>query len=119
MQKRVQQTKLELKALTQKLTSLLPINDIQQQQLTLKQLQHQLHHSIQAVLLQKHTLLRQNMRTLSAVSPLNTLERGYSITSNEQGSVIQAATQVSVGENVTLKLHQGQLKCEVKQINDD
>jgi exodeoxyribonuclease VII large subunit len=119
MQKRVQQTKLELKALTQKLTSLLPINDIQQHRLTLKQLQHQLHHSMQAVLLQKRTLLSQNMRTLSAVSPLNTLERGYSITTNEQGSVIQTAKQVSLGENVTLKLHQGQLKCEVKQINDD
>jgi exodeoxyribonuclease VII large subunit len=51
---------------------------------------------------------------LNALSPLKVLERGYSITlkSNNRKVVTDAAT-VELGENLTIRLHKGELLCSV------
>jgi exodeoxyribonuclease VII large subunit len=64
--------------------------------------------------------LQQQMRTLAAVSPLNTLERGYSIaTEADSNAVLVNAGQVKVGDAVTVRLHQGSINCEVKNIENN
>ena len=70
--------------------------------------------------LQKHRAhLTQQIRTLSAVSPLNTLERGYSITTEDStGKVVQSADEVDCKQLINVRLQQGQLLCEVKEIKD-
>ena len=56
------------------------------------------------------------MRTLSVVSPLNTLERGYSITSDSQtGNVIYRSDEVAIGQSLQIRLFEGQLDCEVRR----
>jgi exodeoxyribonuclease VII large subunit len=52
---------------------------------------------------------------LGSLSPLAVLERGYSITCTDDGTILKTATQTSTGEAVQVRLHQGQLKCEVKE----
>jgi exodeoxyribonuclease VII large subunit len=60
--------------------------------------------------------LAQLMRTLSVVSPLNTLERGYSITSDSQtGNVIYRSDEVAIGQSLQIRLFEGQLDCEVRR----
>jgi exodeoxyribonuclease VII large subunit len=51
---------------------------------------------------------------LNALSPLKVLERGYSITlrANNRRVVTDAAT-VELGENLTIRLHRGELVCSV------
>lgn len=54
------------------------------------------------------------MSTLKAVSPLATLDRGYAI-ATRQGRVLFNARDVSLGDELTLKLSQGSLICQVTQ----
>jgi exodeoxyribonuclease VII large subunit len=90
------------------------------QQGTLQQVQKQLHVSMQQILTTKKITLSQQMRTLAAVSPLSTLERGYSITTAaETGEVLQNVKSVELGDEINVRLQRGQLNCEIKEINND
>jgi exodeoxyribonuclease VII large subunit len=93
---------------------------VKSQRHTVQQLQKQLHVSMQQVLSTQKSKLSQQMRTLAAVSPLNTLERGYSITTvAPTGEVLQNVTNVELGDSINVRLQQGLLNCEIKEINND
>ena len=93
---------------------------VKYQQARLQQLQKQIQVSMQQILTTKKTKLSQQIRTLAAVSPLSTLERGYSITTAaETGEVLQNVETVELGDSINVRLQHGQLNCEVKEINDD
>lgn len=63
--------------------------------------------------------LAQQVRTLAAVSPLNTLERGYSITTRAHtAEVLTRADKVEIGEEIQVRLLQGHLACEVKGVSE-
>lgn len=53
---------------------------------------------------------------LNTVSPLNTLGRGYAILQTDDGAVVQNSNQVSVGQTLQARLHQGELQCRVESI---
>lgn len=56
--------------------------------------------------------------SLDAMSPLKVLSRGYSFVQKTDGSVVKAATEVTMGESLKLRLSRGSLSCEVKEIED-
>lgn len=58
-------------------------------------------------------------RTLEAVSPLATLDRGYAIVTNQKKKVITQSHQVQSGDEIGIRLAQGRLKCEVKEVHHD
>ncbi len=58
----------------------------------------------------------QASQLLHGVSPLATLERGYSITLNPEGKAIREVSQVRAGETLTTRLHQGELDVQVTAI---
>ncbi|PHS33021.1 MAG: exodeoxyribonuclease VII large subunit [Methylophaga sp.] len=70
--------------------------------------------------LQKYQLhLTQQIRTLSAVSPLNTLERGYSITTAvKTGKVVHNTNDIELNQQINVRLQQGSLLCEIKEIKE-
>ena len=93
---------------------------MQRQQQNVLQLQKQLHNGMQQLITKNKTKLSQQMRTLAAVSPLNTLERGYSITTlATSGQVLQTIDDVELGQAINVRLQQGQLMCEVKEKKHD
>jgi len=47
-------------------------------------------------------------------SPLKVLERGYAIATDASGNVLRDADQAGIGEAVSIQLHRGRLKTEVK-----
>jgi len=106
--------------LFQRLTHLSPQPFIEQQQLNVVK-QNELLHRVMQQKLDKHKLnLAQQMRTLAAVSPLSTLERGYSITTDvDTGHVLQSSEGIKAGNRINVKLHQGQLECEVSKVKHD
>lgn len=57
--------------------------------------------------------LTTQVQALQIVSPLATLERGYSIVLSERKEVIQAAAQTVIGQSLTVKLSEGELKVRV------
>lgn len=56
------------------------------------------------------------MARLDALSPLAVLTRGYSITQNESGEIVRNAHQTDVGERITVRVAEGRLSAEVKEI---
>jgi exodeoxyribonuclease VII large subunit len=53
--------------------------------------------------------------TLHALSPLKTLAKGYALVS-AKGRIINTVDAVCVGDELELKLNDGELKCNVAQI---
>jgi exodeoxyribonuclease VII large subunit len=53
------------------------------------------------------------VRTLQAVSPLATLERGYAIVTNEAGQVIRRADEISDGATINAQLGRGRVRAVV------
>lgn len=56
---------------------------------------------------------------LNALSPLAVLERGYSVTTDENGRVLKRIKQISPGDQITVTLSDGSLKCRVMNINKE
>ena len=66
----------------------------------------------------RRELLGNLARTLHAVSPLETIGRGYAvITSAETGNVISSVSQVEAGDSVSAQLKDGKLDCTVDTVN--
>ncbi|MDO8729968.1 MAG: exodeoxyribonuclease VII large subunit [Candidatus Omnitrophota bacterium] len=56
---------------------------------------------------------------LHALSPLSVLDRGYSITFDEQGRILKKASQVKPGDRLRTRLHQGHLRSRVEEIEGE
>lgn len=54
-------------------------------------------------------------RTLQAVSPLATLDRGYAILTTESGAVLRDAAQVAAGQVIQARLARGRVRARVEQ----
>ena len=54
---------------------------------------------------------------LAVLSPLNTLERGYSICLKDKKSM-RSSNEAGVGDSVTVQLHQGYLHCRVEETKE-
>lgn len=94
-------------------------SQLKQSQRRLQDLQLQLQKNIRHQLQRCQQQLAQHIRTLSAVSPLNTLDRGYSITTDAGGSVITNSDSVTVDQALKIRLHHGALACRVTGKVDD
>ena len=62
-----------------------------------------------------HTLAQR----LNALSPLATLQRGYSISRKTDGQVLTSAEQVLIGDRVEIQLADGHLACRVEELSSE
>jgi exodeoxyribonuclease VII large subunit len=62
--------------------------------------------------------LQSHSAQLQAVSPLATLQRGYSVASTAQGKVLTSVQGLSPGDSFLLRLADGQLKAQVLHTGD-
>jgi exodeoxyribonuclease VII large subunit len=62
----------------------------------------------------KKSQLSNVARTLNAISPLQTLERGYSITLNDKGEAILSVSQLNPGDKIETRLHKGLIFSQVE-----
>ncbi|MGH8459688.1 MAG: exodeoxyribonuclease VII large subunit, partial [Nevskiales bacterium] len=90
---------------------------------TLRQLQQQLDNRLQLaserVLEKKTHALALLSGVLDRLSPLKTLERGYAIASLSGGPVVTDVAAVQLGDRLALRLHRGELDCEVTGIHPE
>ena len=56
--------------------------------------------------------------SLDAMSPLKVLERGYAIAHDEHGRVIREASDVSIGDELRLRLWKGSVDCRVEVVTE-
>lgn len=117
MYQRLKHHHLRCTGLTARLRTQRPDRRIQQLQERLSALSQRLQTTMVQRLKDGTYRLGSTSRALHAVSPLQTLGRGYGIIRSYPGKeVIRRAEQVQVGEQVEALLSQGRLLCQVKEI---
>jgi exodeoxyribonuclease VII large subunit len=58
------------------------------------------------------------LQQLNALSPLAVLRRGYSLTTDAEGSVVRRSRDVRPGDRLTTRLDEGRLTSEVLDVHD-
>ncbi|VAW53598.1 Exodeoxyribonuclease VII large subunit [hydrothermal vent metagenome] len=110
----INEKKHALKYHTQSLINNRPDQFINYQQNQLKELTTKLAYQSQLIIKNKKQQLANMSRTLQAVSPLNTLSRGYSITRDIKGHTIDNATQLRKGDLIINEFHRGKITSRVE-----
>ncbi len=93
-----------------------PVIAVRNYRNTIERLQQQAQFCIKSILQQHQSRLSNLASTLNAVSPLQTLSRGYSITRHADGQTISSTDSVSVDELINTRLHTGQLISRIEKI---
>ncbi|AJQ94497.1 exodeoxyribonuclease VII large subunit [Gynuella sunshinyii] len=99
----------------QRLMSHTPDETLNQLKKELNRTHNSLLQAIRLIIQKRSEALRANARELNAVSPLATLERGYSITLSQQQTAITSLSQVEVGDVIETRLHQGRVLSKVEK----
>jgi exodeoxyribonuclease VII large subunit len=85
--------------------------------LQLKNIFRQLKQASKQDLQRKQQNLQLQIQRLNTISPLATLERGYAIVTQNNGTPVTSSDQIDIGETLNAKLATGQLSCIVESIN--
>ena len=81
---------------------------------TIDSLEVSYHKSLRERIDTKNDLLQAITDRLNALSPLATLERGYSITRTSSGDIITSNQQINIGDRLNVTLSDGGLVCTVE-----
>ena len=101
------------------LSSLSPKNQVAQKLEILKNIDLLLKNSMRNSLQKTNVMLGSLARNLSSVSPLNTLERGYSITYDSELKPIRSTKSVSIGDTIHTHIDKGSIASTVSKIQPD
>ncbi len=112
MLKRVEQNKIHLTHLSQRLVD--PRQRLAEMRKNLKQTQQRLKMALVNQVKLKRARWERAISNLNALSPLAVLSRGYSITSDANGEILTQSNQVKSGDLLTTRLHNGQVHSVVQ-----
>ncbi|EOW0802001.1 exodeoxyribonuclease VII large subunit [Vibrio parahaemolyticus] len=90
-----------------------PVKHLAQQKSRLERIEHKLLDAMDRKLLTMRHQLAIAAEKLDTVSPLATLNRGYSITQTEQGKVVTSADDVKTGDLLVTRLANGEIHSTV------
>jgi len=116
MKSQLQQQQTRLQNIKTRQQTLHPQQRLEQLREKLEQLQNRAQRQIQQQLATKRQRFEQQAALLNSVSPLNTLQRGYSITRGEKGEVIHRASSLKLGDALTTHLLEGEVVSKVESI---
>ena len=91
-----------------------PSTRLAQERLRLENLTERLYRGWQNAQSARRERLLPLVRTLNAVSPLATLERGYAIVSVESGEILRNAEHAKPGTIIEARLAQGRIRAKVE-----
>src|SRR5258705_29651 len=114
LRRRLQEHRERLRWLTGRAAQVSPSTRLAQQRLRLDNLDQQLSRVWRHALNSRREKLLPLIRTLNAVSPLATLERGYAIVSVESGAILRDAAQAKPGTIIEARLAQGRVRAKVE-----
>jgi exodeoxyribonuclease VII large subunit len=114
LRRRLQEHRERLRWLTGRAAQVTPSTRLAQQRLRLENLDQQLRRAGRHVLSSRRERLLPLIRTLNAVSPLATLERGYAIVSTEGGAILRNAAHAKPGTIIEARLAQGRIRAKVE-----
>lgn len=120
MQRAVQDRNKRLQSITHRLSLCHPQRQLIAQSRQLQNQRQRLERAMQQQLRQQRGGLYDLARTLHAVSPLATLDRGYAVLSDvDTGAALSQHKQFRIGQNIHAQLADGRLRCTVNHINSE
>lgn len=112
--KYIDRKQLQLDTLNSRLQSNLPQRKITEQKQKLVHINAKLKQSIKSEISNKQSSFHIHMAKLDAISPLKTLDRGYSITKDKQsGKLITSIKQAKSNQAILIKLKDGELNAKI------
>ena len=114
-QKRVKALRERYEALARSRVLRDPMAFIDDKRLLLDYTQRKLSTLAQAQTAQRAQRFASLAASLDALSPLKVLGRGYAVARDENGTILRAAEEASVGERIEVLLGQGSLMCTVDE----
>lgn len=119
MDKRLARQAMLLERLKARLERQSPAQKLRLEAQRLGYLDARLHAALKDTLEDAHSRLGRVAHQLEAVSPLSTLSRGYAITKDSDGKVLQSSAHLSPGDKVETQLKSGRFSAEVTQVFTD
>lgn len=111
------QKETQLTANTAQLNKQAPLHKIDLNQQHLNHLKERLKQQILRNLENKKDQLATQSALLNSVSPLNTLSRGYSVVFDGQKNIIANSKNVTIGDDISIRLAKGEIACKVTNNN--
>ncbi len=105
----------ELEHLSTELSPTKRLEKIYEFSQTIDRLEESYQRVIDAKMEEKNVKLQSLADQLDNLSPLSTLNRGYSICRDVSGDVITSSQQINTGESIDVKLSKGSLLCTVDE----
>ena len=115
---RIKEYKAWLTTTHEQLLLLRPSQRVVQNRQHLGHLSHRLHELIRQHINVRTQLLASSSRALNSISPLATLERGYTITTDPKGRVVSDAKTLHAGDKIQTRFRNGYIKCLVEDVHD-
>ncbi|MFJ8264834.1 exodeoxyribonuclease VII large subunit [Peribacillus asahii] len=96
-----------------------PAEALQRSKQSLEQRHKTLNRAMMAILKQKTQSFVHITSTLSAVNPLQIMERGYGLIFGEDEQLIKSTKQVSKGDKISVSIKDGTLTCRIEEIQEE
>jgi len=115
---RLKERKDHTAQLTERMRRLHPDRMIKLQGERLQSMQNRLEKQYASGLKEKRQQFVSILSTMEALSPLKVMERGYSLSYNEDDSLITSVAQVQKGQSLTVRVKDGQIHCKADSIEE-
>lgn len=109
MQSLLQSQGIRLQNIVSRLSRTNPKTTLRQHREQLVNINQRLHQAVHQQLRAKREAIGKQAALLDSVSPLNVLQRGYSVTRTKQGQVIRAPEDVKTGDQLVSTVAQGKI----------
>ncbi len=119
MQRKVRQYQQDLMAEQSRLAFLSPMNSIRNNQQRLDEIFFRLERGLSHKLSLSQSHVSSLQSRLKVLNPLQVLQRGYAIVSDDQGKILSSVKGVQQGDAINVRLSDGALDAEVGKISKD
>jgi len=119
VQKTLKLSRQRLNSLAEKRVLQSPLNYVEDRRVLLDSLSTRLHAAGQKTLHEKKQRFVRLTAALDAMSPLKVLSRGYSMVTDETGTLVTSAGAVTTGQRIHVSLRSGSLTAQVEQIQEE
>lgn len=117
LQNQLAQAHAKLKTQHAQLWQYNPAHTVQQLKAQYLNLNSRLNSNIKNKLHEQHEKLAHLSQTLNIVSPLATLHRGYTLSTDENNKLITSTQQLSIGQTINTRLATGSISSQIQEIN--
>ncbi|GFO70929.1 exodeoxyribonuclease VII large subunit [Bathymodiolus japonicus methanotrophic gill symbiont] len=117
LQNQLAQAQAKLKTQHARLWQYNPAHTVEQLKAQYLNLNSRLNSNIKNKLHEQHEKLAHLSQTLNIVSPLATLNRGYTLSTDENNKLITSTQQLNVGQTIKTRLATGSISSQIQEIN--